>query len=92
MSVVTAMYHPLHLGSAVGYEVPVPELSKLNAWLYEHRLSVILQVHTHPGAAFHSSTDDRWPTIETTWPLGRFEYAGTLADQLIEVAPCTESS
>jgi hypothetical protein len=62
---VAAVYHPVHTGSAVGYEVPVPELSKLNYWLHERGISVLVQAHTHPGAAFHSGTDDRWPTIET---------------------------
>jgi len=62
---VSAAYHPAHTGSAVGYEVPIPELTKMNSWLFERRLSVFAQVHTHPGSAFHSATDDRWPTIET---------------------------
>jgi hypothetical protein len=61
---VTEVYHPKHRGSAVAYEVPVAELSALNSWLSARRLSVLVQVHTHPGAAFHSPTDDAWPTIE----------------------------
>jgi len=61
----TAAYHPCHRGSAIGYEVPVVELLKLNSWLYANGLSVLIQTHTHPGSAFHSGIDDRWPTIET---------------------------
>ncbi|MCI0359405.1 MAG: Mov34/MPN/PAD-1 family protein [Planctomycetaceae bacterium] len=61
----TAVYHPAHTGSATSYEVPISELLKLNSSLFENRLSVLAQVHTHPGQAFHSGTDDRWPTIET---------------------------
>lgn len=61
----TATYHPAHVGSATAYEVPVLELVRLNDWLRKNECSVLAQVHTHPGQAFHSGTDDRWPTIET---------------------------
>ncbi len=31
--------------------------------LYERRLTLLLQVHSHPGEAYHSSTDDRFPIV-----------------------------
>ena len=38
-----------------------PELHRLNVWLYEARQVVGVQVHSHPGAAYHSETDDAYP-------------------------------
>lgn len=34
------------------------ELRRLNIYLYKGSLELIAQVHTHPGRAYHSSTDD----------------------------------
>lgn len=33
--------------------------------LAESGMGVRVQVHTHPGAAFHSATDDDFPVIHT---------------------------
>ena len=38
-----------------------PELHRLNVWLYEARQVVGVQVHSHPGDAYHSETDDTYP-------------------------------
>lgn len=35
-----------------------PAIARLNADLYKHRLQMIAQVHSHPGLAYHSTTDD----------------------------------
>jgi hypothetical protein len=42
-----------------------PALFKLNHWLYEHRQVLAAQVHTHPGRAYHSDTDDAFPIVTT---------------------------
>lgn len=34
------------------------ELHKLNVWLYRRGLEIGVQVHSHPGEAYHSETDD----------------------------------
>ncbi len=31
--------------------------------LARERRTIAAQIHTHPGAAFHSATDDHWPII-----------------------------
>ena len=43
-----------------------PELHRINVWLYEARQVIGVQVHSHPGNAYHSETDDAYPiaTIE----------------------------
>lgn len=35
-------------------------IARLNADLYKRQLQLIAQVHSHPGAAFHSATDDEY--------------------------------
>ncbi len=35
-------------------------LARLNADLYRRQLQLIAQIHSHPGAAYHSSTDDEY--------------------------------
>lgn len=35
-------------------------LARLNADLYKRQLQLIAQVHSHPGTAYHSSTDDEY--------------------------------
>lgn len=40
-------------------------LHDLNVWLYEHRETLVAQVHAHPTDAFHSDTDDSFPIVTT---------------------------
>jgi hypothetical protein len=37
------------------------ELHRLNVWLYENKLMLVAQLHSHPGEAYHSETDDEFP-------------------------------
>ena len=39
------------------------ELHRLNVWLFRHQLRLIAQLHTHPGSAYHSDTDDAIPIM-----------------------------
>jgi Prokaryotic homologs of the JAB domain len=41
------------------------ELHRINVWLYRQQLALIAQIHSHPGRAYHSSTDDEY-AIATT--------------------------
>ncbi|MCG2592998.1 Mov34/MPN/PAD-1 family protein [Ramlibacter sp. XY19] len=41
------------------------ELARLNVHLYRNSLDLVAQIHTHPGAAYHSETDDKF-AIATT--------------------------
>ena len=62
---VAASYIPAQRGvrSAQGLAVVVDgdELHRLNLWLYHRELSLIAQLHSHPGEAYHSDTDDAFP-------------------------------
>lgn len=45
------------------YSVEGEELYRINKWLYEHKMTLMAQVHSHPGEAYHSETDDRYPIV-----------------------------
>lgn len=55
--------HPVHRRSAIGYSVDDNWLTKFCNRLASTKRSVKVQVHTHPGEAFHSTTDDLWPIV-----------------------------
>lgn len=56
-----------HIRTADGVCVMIgpEELHRLNVWLYRERLALVAQIHSHPGRAYHSSTDDEY-AIATT--------------------------
>jgi hypothetical protein len=37
------------------------ELHRINLWLYQHRMTLVAQLHSHPTEAYHSETDDMYP-------------------------------
>jgi hypothetical protein len=41
------------------------ELHRVNVWLYRNGLTLIAQIHSHPGRAYHSSTDDEFAVATT---------------------------
>jgi hypothetical protein len=45
------------------YSVGEDELHRINVLLYERSLSLVAQIHTHPGRAYHSDTDDAYPIV-----------------------------
>ncbi|MBA3752772.1 MAG: Mov34/MPN/PAD-1 family protein [Nitrospira sp.] len=51
--------------SGVGVSVPPDELHRVSVWLFENQLRVIGQLHSHPGEAYHSETDDAFPLATT---------------------------
>jgi hypothetical protein len=55
---VSDVWFPEQLNSSISYEVPEEEEFRINRKLNEMKLTIISQVHTHPGSAFHSSIDD----------------------------------
>lgn len=59
------MVHPRHSASPVGFEVEEDWLNRFWLDLADKGLGVRYQVHTHPGAAYHSSTDDAYPLIRS---------------------------
>jgi hypothetical protein len=61
--VVDGVEHPLHRRSPFGYEVADRWLTQFWSQLAGTARSIKAQLHTHPGDAFHSITDDQWPII-----------------------------
>ncbi len=54
---------PLREEGGVGYFVPGDTLARLNRELYARRVRLLAQVHSHPGEAYHSTTDDRYAVV-----------------------------
>lgn len=51
------------LATGVCVTVDGGELHRLNKWLYASRLTLAVQVHTHPTRAYHSDTDSTYPIV-----------------------------
>ncbi|SRR5258706_9251965 len=51
--------------SGLFYYVGGEELHRINMWAYKNKLSLIAQIHSHPGEAYHSGTDDAYAIITT---------------------------
>jgi hypothetical protein len=47
------------------YQVGGEELHRINRWAYENKLLLLVQLHSHPGRAYHSDTDDAYPIVAT---------------------------
>lgn len=45
------------------YLVEADALEKLNWYLYENKLTLLSQIHSHPNRAYHSETDDKYPIV-----------------------------
>lgn len=60
---VTRIVHPRHSASAVGFQLDDRWLTKFWSELGDAGEGVRVQVHTHPGAAYHSATDDTFPIL-----------------------------
>lgn len=63
---ITDVIHPIHSATASGFDVDKAWLTFFWKWLGERRSGVRVQVHTHPGRAYHSRVDDHWPMIHTS--------------------------
>ena len=65
LELITRMIHVEHSATAVGFELADDALTRLWRDLAHTGEGIRVQIHTHPGAAFHSVTDDRWPLVHT---------------------------
>lgn len=63
--VVCDIAHSDHRSHASGFELSNQWLSELWLQLASTNTSIVAQVHTHPGRAFHSKTDDAFPIVHT---------------------------
>jgi len=61
--VVDGFEHPVHNLSAFSYDVDDNWLTEFWKRLAASKRSVKAQLHTHPGLASHSATDDQWPIV-----------------------------
>jgi proteasome lid subunit RPN8/RPN11 len=64
-SLVDGVIHPAHTAGPAGYDVPSSTLADLWAELAQEGRSVRVQVHTHPGTAYHSARDDALALVHT---------------------------
>jgi hypothetical protein len=62
---ITDVVHPVHSASPVGFDVDSDWLSDFWMRLASDNLGIRVQCHTHPGAAYHSTTDDEGPILRT---------------------------
>jgi hypothetical protein len=61
--VVDGIEHPIHMRLPCCFVVDDAWLTDFWKRLAALRRSVKVQIHTHPGPAFHSTTDDTWPIV-----------------------------
>lgn len=64
-AIISEVIHPQHSSTAVGFQLDDDWMTELWARLALHDKGVCIQVHTHPGAAFHSAIDDAFPIIRS---------------------------
>lgn len=65
ISKITDVVHPKHRAHVGGFEVESGWLTAFWLDLAEKEQGIRVQVHTHPGEAFHSHVDDAYPMIHT---------------------------
>lgn len=63
--IVSRVVHPAHSASPVGFQLDDAWLNAFWFELADRGEGIRAQVHTHPGAAYHSRTDDDFPVIRT---------------------------
>lgn len=63
--VVNDVVHPKHTAGAAGYDLASDVIAELWRELVASRRSVRVQVHTHPGSAYHSPRDDAYALVHT---------------------------
>jgi hypothetical protein len=57
--------HPRHSSSPGGYRIDDAWLTETWIALARTAREVRAQIHTHPGSAYHSATDDAFPAVQT---------------------------
>jgi hypothetical protein len=60
-TVVTEIVHPAHQADFDGFKLEDTWINGFWCQLAARQMGIRAQVHTHPGAAFHSPTDDAFP-------------------------------
>jgi proteasome lid subunit RPN8/RPN11 len=65
-TVVEEVWIPQFVATAVSYDISPAEMLRVKAHLDDSGQSLLVQVHSHPASAFHSSTDDM--NAASPWP------------------------
>lgn len=55
--------HAIRRETEVGVMVPGEELHRINVWLHRNERLLLAQVHSHPGAAYLSDTDEAFTVV-----------------------------
>jgi len=63
---ITTVTHPKHQAHVGGFVLDDRWLNDFLFDLAQRNVGIRVQVHTHPGEAFHSPIDDAFPIIHTT--------------------------
>ena len=63
VSNIKEIAHPRHSGSPIGFNVDDSWIDQFWGHLATINSGIRVQIHTHPGEAYHSSTDDEYPII-----------------------------
>ena len=83
--IIDGVVHPRHTAGFGGYDLDSEAIADLSRDLLTEHRSIRLQVHTHPGAAYHSSRDDALALVHTpgflslvlpNFALGDIGFAG----------------
>jgi hypothetical protein len=64
-ALIDATIHPKHSASASGYELDPHAIAEISTQLLALGQTVRVQVHTHPGVAYHSPRDDAFALVHT---------------------------
>jgi proteasome lid subunit RPN8/RPN11 len=64
-ALIDAVVHPRHTAGPGGYDLDSNAIAELWRGLVASERSIRIQVHTHPGAAYHSSRDDALALVHT---------------------------
>jgi hypothetical protein len=64
-TIVDGVVHPRHTAGPGGYDLDSAAIAELWRDLAASARSIRVQVHTHPGAAYHSSRDDALALVHT---------------------------
>jgi proteasome lid subunit RPN8/RPN11 len=62
---IDGLIHPIHASTPISTTVDLTELHRVWDKLRDTAHKIVLQIHSHPGPAFHSCTDDNFPIIHS---------------------------
>jgi hypothetical protein len=63
--IIERVVHPRHIARGDGFILDGDWLNEFWQELARTRSGIRVQIHTHPGPAFHSVVDDEWPIIHS---------------------------